>query len=118
MKQLINLTLHPIRLVAENGEEWVIPPSGIELRVVISQERAGDWNGVPILKSRFGPPAIPIHLLPGWDEGALYVVSALTARSVALHYPEHANRFLVPGRTLRGTGSIVARALIVTGEGV
>jgi hypothetical protein len=114
---LVNLTPHEITLVI-GGREVRIPPSGVELRAsqteeVVDRIALEDGAEVEVLRIEYGEPSPPIEDLPGWGEGALYLVSSLAAQAVARKYPQHVGRFLVPARPLRdGSGRIVgAQAL-------
>jgi len=113
MATLINLTPHEI--VLRIGEAEVrIPPSGVELRASQTEEVVGrialaDGVEAEVVRVAYGEPSPSPESLPGWEEGAFYLVSSLAAQAVARTWPQHAWRFLVPARPVRdGSGRIVA----------
>lgn len=115
---LVNLTPHPITL--RIGErEIVLPASGVVLQARQKEETVGrivvDGLEIDVLRVEYGDPEPPLESLPGWEEGARYVVSSLAAQAVARRYPEHSERFLVPARPVRDEQGriIAAQALAV-----
>ena len=68
---MLNLTPHAITLIAADGAETVIPPSGIAARVSTTEEVVGEVAGMPVVTRRFGA----VEGLP--DDGTPCIVSAL-----------------------------------------
>lgn len=77
MSNLINLTPHAINIIV-NGETKTIEPSGTIARVVMTQERIGEVDGIPVYRNTYGKP----ENLPEPQEGTYYIVSALLAQAI------------------------------------
>ena len=79
--RLVNLTPHPITLIAPTGERLTVPPSGVVARVAERMESLGevmvDGVSLPLVKRSFGE----LEGLPEPEPGVLYVVSALVAEA-------------------------------------
>jgi len=76
--KLVNLTPHPVVLALE-GEERVIPPSGGVARVSTTTEVIGTLDGVPVVRTRIGQ----VIGLPEPEVGTVYIVSSLVAQAAA-----------------------------------
>lgn len=73
---MLNLTPHAITLIASDGRETVIPPSGTVARVSTTEEVAGMLDGIPVVIRRFGD----VTGLPA--DGTPCIVSALVLSAV------------------------------------
>ncbi len=120
-RKLINLTGHPLHLLAQ-GQVISIEPAEVTLRVKQRHTPlAVTPQGIPIVALEFGEldPNSPEEL-PGWHEGAIYVVSLVTALAVMDNWepllPGCADRFFTPASTVRSGSAVVARALAAVGE--
>src|SRR5690606_12142142 len=103
MANIVNLTPHPVTLVTANGDEVVIQPEAVPVRIPAETKPAGEINDIPVVEERLGNAD---DVLPAPQQGVVYVVS----RPVA----ERANRpdLLVPTSVERVNGRPVrARAL-------
>lgn len=69
--KIVNLTPHPIRLVA-NGIEHRIPSSGVA-RVAVSDIEVGEADGIPLFRQEYGD----VVGLPDPTPHTLYIVSAV-----------------------------------------
>lgn len=73
---MLNLTPHAITLIAADGTETVIPPSGRTARVTTTEEVVATLDGLPVVARRFGA----VTGLP--DDGTPCIVSALVLSAV------------------------------------
>jgi len=76
--KFVNLTPHEIKIVGEDGEVRVVPPSGQIARVRSEQTVVGEVNGVPIVKTTFGD----VEGLPEPQPNTVFIVSSLVAQLV------------------------------------
>jgi len=83
---LINLTPHPVTI----GGNQTIPPSGVTLRLEERVEQVGSLDGIPTYQVVRSAPQGALEALPGWNEGAIYIVPSMVAE--ALRHP----RFFFP----------------------
>jgi hypothetical protein len=80
MKNLVNLTPHPLVLRSEDGREVVIPPSGVVARVASSPGSRRDVAAAPVPVPVYDAPTWgAVEGLPEPDGASLFVVSALVA---------------------------------------
>ena len=77
MTKIINMTPHPLCLLAEDGSVLrEIKPSGTIARAEQTDVPVGDIDGFPLVRSSFGEPID----LPDWKEGIFLFVSLATAK--------------------------------------
>jgi hypothetical protein len=95
MKNIINLTPHPINIVGW-GE---IEPSGQVARCELLRVPAGDVNGIPVYKTSLGKP----YGLPEPQDGTIYIVS----RQVAEACPERSDLYITDDAVRDDTGKII-----------
>jgi hypothetical protein len=100
MTRLVNLTPHPVVILAEVPVE--VPPSGSVARAKESREYVGaveHWGvPVPLFRVKYGEP----EGLPKVEHGTYYIVSSLAAQAIKAHLPpEVAERFVVVTNLLR-----------------
>lgn len=78
--RLVNLTPHPVVLIADDGMA-IIQPSGVIARCAVQREHVGaikvDGIVVPIHRTFYGA----VEGLPAPEPGTLYIVSALVAQA-------------------------------------
>lgn len=81
MANFVNLTPHPITVIAVNGGESTFQPSGKVARVSeLPTTVIGQVNGIPVLsKTVFGD----VVDLPEPQEGVFFIVSGLVAGQVS-----------------------------------
>jgi len=66
---LLNLTPHPVTIFRDNAEPEVLPPFGFYSRVSEEFTPAGELNGIPLFKGKFGqtnflpPPQSNVYLI-------------------------------------------------------
>ena len=103
--KIINLTAHSITFFDAAGNVILtVEPSGQVARCSVAREKIGDINGIPVNKSRFGK----VENLPEPQEGAIYIVSSLTAQAV----PEREDVFITDDAVRDEQGRIIGcRAL-------
>ena len=78
MTKIINMTPHPLCLLAEDGSVLrEIKPSGTIARAEQTDVPVGDIDGFPLVRSSFGEPID----LPDWKEGIFLFVSLATAKA-------------------------------------
>lgn len=73
---VINLTPHAITYINNDGDNIVIPSSGVA-RATATTETVGSIDGFRLTKSCFGDPVN----LPDYQEGVYLVVSVTTANA-------------------------------------
>jgi len=110
----VNLTPHPVHLLAEDGQEVVIPPSGIVCRaaeiVTTVGEIVVDGVTIPLRRIEYGPP----EGLPDPEDGVGYIVSVVAAQAIRRHYPHRQDIFVSTDFARNDQGRIVgARALAI-----
>ena len=76
---IINLTPHPIVVIAEDGEPVTFPASGTVARVTESRQDAGDVCGIPV--SRIVRSSV--ENLPQPEPGTIYIVSGIVLSACA-----------------------------------
>jgi hypothetical protein len=73
--RIINMTPHPINIMAEGGTTITLPPSGALVRVRVTREVAGyichDGAEIPLHRTSYGA----VEGLPAPEPGTLYIVS-------------------------------------------
>lgn len=78
MTKIINMTPHPLCLLAEDGSVLrEIKPSGTIARAEQTDVPVGDIDGFPLVRSSYGEPID----LPEYEEGAYLFVSLATAKA-------------------------------------
>lgn len=78
MTKIINMTPHPLCLLAEDGSVLrEIKPSGTIARAEQTDVPVGDIDGFPLVRSSFGDPID----LPEHEEGVYLFVSLATAKA-------------------------------------
>ena len=75
--RLINLTPHAVTLIASNGSQVIVQPSGSIARCATTEKVVGevvvDGLTIPLVETQFGA----VEGLPEQEEGTMYLVSAL-----------------------------------------
>ena len=89
---IVNLTLHDVSFVLENGETVCVPASGKVARLTTSTQIVGQIGNIPITETVFGQ----IENLPDPTEGEVYIVSSLVAGRV----PDRQDVF-IPNESIR-----------------
>ena len=97
MKNIINLTPHSITLLRENDEPLIIQSSGLA-RVTSETIITGEVNGIPVTSTVYGE----VTGLPEFQEGTVYIVSALVAQRCA-----HRNDVFVPNELVRNDEGVI-----------
>lgn len=81
--RLVNLTPHAVTLIASNGSQVVVQPSGSLARVATTEKVVGNTEieglEFPIVATQFGE----VQGLPEQEEGTMYLVSALVKEAAA-----------------------------------
>ena len=99
IEKIVNLTPHPLNLMMD-GEEIVIPPSGViarareERKLIEVISYAG--REIPVYEVAYGE----VENLPEPEAGVIYVVSSLAAQAVRRSQP-HRRDVYVPGDPVR-----------------
>jgi hypothetical protein len=93
--KLVNLTPHPIVLMAE-GSSVEVPPSGFVARAKEKKELVGILGdkdvSIPLYRVLYGE----LGGLPKIDQDTYYIVSSLAAQAIKAHLPPYvAERFVV-----------------------
>lgn len=104
--KIINLTPHQLHfLSSENEELMVMPSSGVARAKQVRKATGEIINGIPVYENTYGS----VEGLPEPVEGAIFVVSALTAQAVK---GERSDVFIVDDAVRDNEGRIIGcRAL-------
>lgn len=102
--RIVNLTPHPINFLdAENRVILSVPSSGVaraaQCRNFIGEIDSDNGVTLPVTRSTFGA----VEGLPAPQDGAIYVVSAITAQAV----PEREDVFIVDDSVRDENGRII-----------
>lgn len=76
--KFVNLTLHNLTLIFDNGDEMVLPASGEVARVTFSTQQVDKLDGIPVYATIYNPEVVG---LPEPEDDTIYVVSSLAAQT-------------------------------------
>ena len=97
--EFINLTPHKLNLVANDGSQVSIDPSGTVARVSSSMKPTTVINGIQVFQPSYGE----VENIPAAEDGKVFIVS----RMVKDRIPERTD-VLVPGNPVRDeAGNII-----------
>lgn len=106
--KIVNLTKHDIVILPDNMPAIVIPPSGLEARVTVSQEVVAHVNGIPIVSTRYGNvTGLPEKL----ENDTVYIVSTqclIAMKALGMDISQFVSPDTNPGSIVRdSTGAII-----------
>ena len=106
---LINLTPHPLSLLAADGTVVSLPVGGPAPRLKANRAPLGEIEGLPLVRTSLGA----VEGLPAPVEGTILIVSALVAEAC----PDRAD-LVSPGEAVRDAdGKIVGARGLCAGAG-
>jgi hypothetical protein len=80
VRQVLNLTPHPVTIIHDDGQQTTFMPSGVVARMDVSYRAAGQFGSVPLVTLSQGR----LEGLPPERSGVYFIVSSIVFRE----YPE------------------------------